>query len=55
MITDVHRPRLLPYAATLAPLSKAGDVARQLLLTADTGASGTNDFVFSTKAISGPT
>jgi hypothetical protein len=35
MITDVHRPRLLAYAATLAPLSKAGDVARQLLLTAD--------------------
>src|ERR671913_433337 len=35
MITDVHRPRLLPYAASMAPLSKAGDVARQMLLTAD--------------------
>jgi hypothetical protein len=22
MITDVHRPRPLPYAATMAPLSK---------------------------------
>jgi DNA replication protein DnaC len=35
MITDVHRSRLLPYAATMAPLSTAGDVARQNALTAD--------------------
>ena len=35
MITDVHRPRLLPYAAILAPPSKAGDVTRQNALTAD--------------------
>ena len=39
MITDVHRPRLLPYAAILAPPSKAGNVTRQNALTADIRAS----------------
>ena len=35
MITDVHWPRLLPYAASMLPPSHAGDVARQNALTAD--------------------
>ncbi|WP_369596544.1 tellurite resistance TerB family protein [Belnapia rosea] len=35
MITDVHRPRLLPYAAIIVPRPKAGDVARQNALAAD--------------------
>ena len=39
MITDVHWPRLLPYAASLLPPSNAGDVARQDALTADIRAS----------------
>jgi hypothetical protein len=39
MITDVHWPRLLPYAASMLPPSNAGDVARQNALTADIRAS----------------
>ena len=39
MITDVHWPRLLPYAASMIPPSNAGDVARQNTLTADIRAS----------------
>ena len=35
MITDVHWPRLLPYATSMFPPSNAGDVARQNALTAD--------------------
>ena len=35
MITDVHWPRLLPYATSMLPPSNAGDVARQNALTAD--------------------
>ncbi len=35
MITDVHWPRLLPYAASMLPPLNAGDVARQNALTAD--------------------
>ena len=39
MITDVHWPRLLPYAASMIPPLNAGNVARQNALTADIRAS----------------
>jgi hypothetical protein len=53
MITDVHWPRLLPYAASMLPPLNAGDVARQNALTADIRASGADQAVRGAPADSG--